>query len=71
MKKIILLMLFLFSSSLLAQRTVSMNFDLYQNAANNIIAMEGSFPLYWFSGKWNFGLIKQGRSADISNLDSF
>lgn len=54
MKKIILLMLFLFSSSLLAQRTVSMNFDLYQNAANNIIAKEGSFPII-YSGNvgWN------------------
>jgi hypothetical protein len=47
MKKIILLTFFLFSSSLFAQRTVSMNFDLYQNAANNIIAMEGSFPLIY------------------------
>jgi hypothetical protein len=30
-----------------------------------------SIRMYWFSGKWNSGLIKQGRSADISNLDSF
>lgn len=47
MKKIILFMLLLFYSSLLAQRTVSMNFDLYQNAANNIIALEGNFPLIY------------------------
>lgn len=47
MKKIILLITIMCCSSLLAQRTVSMNFDLYQNAANNIIAIEGNFPLIY------------------------
>lgn len=47
MKKIIFLIAVLYCSALLAQRTVSMNFDLYQNAANNIIAMEGNFPLIY------------------------
>ncbi|BDQ02993.1 hypothetical protein [Ignavibacterium sp.] len=47
MKKIMLLIVILCCSSLLAQRTVSMNFDLYQNAANNIIATEGNFPLIY------------------------
>lgn len=47
MKKIILSLLFLVPSYLYAQRTVSMNFDLYQNAANNIIAMEGNFPIIY------------------------
>lgn len=56
MKKIFLTLIFLFSDSLLAQRTVSMNFDLYQNAANNIIAMEGNFPLIYSGivGGWSY-----------------
>lgn len=52
MKKIILIIALSFSSTLLAQRTISLNFDLYQNAANNIIALEGSFPLI-YSGNVN------------------
>jgi len=35
------------------------------------IATASGTDLYWFSGKWNIGLIKYGRkSADISYLDS-
>lgn len=37
---------------LYAQRPVTMEFDLYQNAANNIIATEGSFPIS-YSGTLN------------------
>lgn len=48
MKQFILFFLvYLTSFPLLAQRTVSMNFDLYQNAANNIIAMESNFPIIY------------------------
>lgn len=56
MKKVILTIVLLFTTSLLAQRTVSMNFDLYQNAANNIIAMEGNFPLIYYGtiGSWSY-----------------
>lgn len=56
MKKILLILTILFSTPLLAQRTVSMNFELYQNAANNIIAMEGNFPLIYFGniGVWSY-----------------
>jgi|SRR5690606_31934352 len=56
MKKVILMIAFLFSTSLLAQRTVNMNFDLFQNAANNIIAIEGNFPLIYSGtiGSWSY-----------------
>lgn len=54
MKQSLLILLFIFSASLFAQRTLSMNFELYQNAANNIISMEGSFPLIYSGniGSW-------------------
>lgn len=47
MKKIILFFMLSISYSLFAQRAISMNFDLYQNAANNVIAIEGNFPLIY------------------------
>lgn len=37
---------------MLPQRTISLNFDLYQNAANNIVAIEGNFPLI-YSGTYS------------------
>ena len=42
-----LLFILFLTSILLAQRPVSMNFELYQNAANNIIAIEGNFPMIY------------------------
>lgn len=47
MKKIFLIVTLLWSTFLVAQRTISLNFDLYQNAANSIISIEGYFPLIY------------------------
>ncbi|MCS7053506.1 MAG: hypothetical protein NZM09_07195 [Ignavibacterium sp.] len=46
-KNILILLVSLSTFSLFAQRTINMNFDLYQNAANNIIAMENNFPIIY------------------------
>ena len=48
MNKVIFLVLLIFSSSF-AQRTMTLDFDLYQTAANRILLKESNFPLI-FSG---------------------
>lgn len=47
MKNILLILHLSLQTTLVAQRTISMSFDLSQNAANNIIVMEGNFPLIY------------------------
>lgn len=56
MKNLILIIFLFFATTMLAQRTISMNFDLYQNAANNVIAIEGNFPLIYSGiiGNWSY-----------------